>query len=107
MEGGKSFANQTFNVSATNLVNNPRIILNWRSDNPKIPGAASYSKGYAMKLEFGDLADGQVTGKIFLCVPDTEQSFVAGDFSVGPARAGAAGGQPPAKRGRKREPKTE
>ena len=38
--------------------------------------------GYAMKLELGQPADGTIPGKIFLALPDPEQSVVAGIFKI-------------------------
>ena len=35
-----------------------------------------------MKLEFGPAAAGKVPGRILLCVPDKEESLVAGTFNA-------------------------
>jgi len=36
-----------------------------------------------MKLQLGQPdADGKIPGKIYLCVPDAEQSYVAGTFEL-------------------------
>ncbi|MBC8002899.1 MAG: hypothetical protein H7X97_09965 [Opitutaceae bacterium] len=60
----------------------PRVAKRW-VNNPKFaPVVKFYSTGYAMMLEFGKAADGIVPGKIYLSLPDAEQSFVAGTFSV-------------------------
>jgi len=42
----------------------------------------TFDKGYALKLEFGQLTNGVLPGKIFLALPDTEQSVVAGAFNA-------------------------
>jgi hypothetical protein len=48
-----------------------------------------------MKLEFGQLTNNQIAGKIYVGLPDTEQSVVAGVFNatanltVTPATPGA------------------
>lgn len=67
----------------------PRVWKKW-----KVAGKAAlqqkvYSKGYAMKLEFGEVSEDTVPGKIYLCLPDEEQSVVMGSFvaTVGTAVA--------------------
>ena len=35
-----------------------------------------------MRLEFGKLSGGKLPGKIYLCLPDQEKSFIAGTFEV-------------------------
>ena len=56
-----------------------------------------------MNLEVNQLQDGNATGKIYLALPDTEQSVVAGVFkalggtnAANPAAAAAAGATPAA-----------
>jgi hypothetical protein len=88
LKTGETLSGKTFNVAstATNAVQ-PRVVLNWRDDPAKAPSKETFAKGYAMKLEFGTLADSKLPGKIYLCVPDAEQSFVAGNFQIGPKTA--------------------
>ena len=38
--------------------------------------------GYAMRLELGTRKDGKCQGKIYICLPDREQSVVGGTFEV-------------------------
>jgi hypothetical protein len=33
-----------------------------------------------MKLEFGEVKEGRLPGRIYLCYPDDERSYVAGRF---------------------------
>jgi hypothetical protein len=42
----------------------------------------STADGFSMKLEFGELKDGRLPGRIYLCYPDDERSYVAGRFSA-------------------------
>lgn len=54
-----------------------------RKPNPKsLPEGEVYTKGYAMRLEFGDNKDGKIMGKIYVCVPDKDKSVIAGTFTV-------------------------
>jgi len=40
------------------------------------------NSGYALRLEFGALAGSKLPGKIYLCLPDDQQSYVAGNFTA-------------------------
>lgn len=59
----------------------PQIIKRWKP-NPRYGlTQKSYSTGYAMKLELGEpTEEGIVPGKVMLSLPDTEKSFVVGQF---------------------------
>jgi hypothetical protein len=62
--------------------NVPQVSKRWKT-NPKFaPTIKSFSTGYAMKIELGQLADNVVPGKIYLAFPDNEQSVVAGSFKA-------------------------
>jgi hypothetical protein len=58
----------------------PAIHLHIHSTKPA--GVASYTKGYAMRLEFGKAQGGTVPGKLYLCLPDNGKSFIVGTFTV-------------------------
>ena len=60
----------------------PQVLKRWRSD-PKFAAQQKFfSSGYAMKLELGQTNDSGMPGKIFLALPDPEQSIVAGIFKI-------------------------
>jgi hypothetical protein len=42
----------------------------------------NFDGGYAMRLEFGALANNRMPGKIYLCTPDETKSYIAGTFNV-------------------------
>ncbi len=46
-----------------------------------IPGKHYYS-GFVMRLALGKAADGKLPGRIYLCLPDDEKSFIAGKFEA-------------------------
>jgi hypothetical protein len=52
------------------------------------PGMAaeikSYNTGFALKLEVGQGKDGEIPAKLFVALPDKEQSVVAGSVTVRP-----------------------
>jgi hypothetical protein len=67
-------------MSETDL---PKIVKRWKTnpDNPKAQFLQkAYTNGYAMKLEFGEIQGVTIPGKLYLALPDQEQSVVAGAF---------------------------
>ena len=46
--------------------------------------AWALSANYAMRLEFGATKDGKTTGKIYLCLPDDDKTYIAGTIEVTP-----------------------
>jgi hypothetical protein len=60
----------------------PQVAKRWKT-NPKFaPLLRSYSTGYVLKLELGQLVETNIPGKIFVAFPDNEQSVVAGSFKA-------------------------
>ena len=57
----------------------PRVVLHWMEEERK---SQTFRSGYAMKVEFGASSNNTIPGKIFLCLPDTGQSWVAGTFTA-------------------------
>jgi hypothetical protein len=55
----------------------PRVVMHWRETDRM---SKTFHDGYAMKVEFGAVANNSVPGKIFLCVPDDTKSWIAGTF---------------------------
>jgi DNA-directed RNA polymerase subunit RPC12/RpoP len=65
----------------------PQVVVRWKPNPRSATQTKSYSSRYAMKLELGDLQTNQITGKIFLALPDPDQSVVAGVFKAMTASA--------------------
>lgn len=83
LKGGEKIGGQTLNVSQDMAgAGVPQVTKRWKS-NPKFaPSYKSFTSGYAMRLELGQVADGAVPGKIYLAMPDADQSVVAGNFKA-------------------------
>jgi len=75
----ESLAGQTINV-ATNAEKAARVTLRWRDGSQN--ARENFDGGYALRLEFGALANNRLPGKIYLCTPDETKSYVAGTFNV-------------------------
>lgn len=73
---GKSYQVQT--KDAPNAI--PHLMLTWPEG--VLEPTAFLTRGYAMKLEFGPVANGTTTGKIYVCLPDNSKSWLAGTFPV-------------------------
>jgi len=60
----------------------PQVAKRWKP-NPKYAATTkSFSSGYTMRLELGQISDGEVRGKIYVALPDTEKSVVGGIFKA-------------------------
>jgi len=71
---------KTINVM-TNAEKAARISLRWKDDSGTVQ-KPNYEAGYAMRLEFGTLANNRLQGKIYLCLPDEEKSYLLGSFNA-------------------------
>jgi hypothetical protein len=59
----------------------PLVTLRWKEETQKAVNE-KISGGYALKVAFGDAANGRISGRIYLCLPDDAKSFVAGTFDA-------------------------
>jgi len=71
---------QTINVS-TNADKAARITLRWKDTN-NVVQKDGFDSAYALRLEFGPLAKDRLPGKIYLCTPDDEKSYLLGTFNA-------------------------
>jgi hypothetical protein len=83
LKAGEKLGGQTLNISQDMAGTGvPQVTKRWKN-NPKFaPQYKSFTSGYAMRLELGEQANGSVSGKIFLALPDADQSVVAGNFTA-------------------------
>ena len=80
---GEKIDGKTITVTSDQKTGVPVVIKKWKHDPRYAPQQRQYGSGYAMKLEFGEVKDGITTGKIYLALPDTEKSYIAGTFNAG------------------------
>ena len=65
----------------------PSASLLTSPDGKKLPAEVNMTAGQtALKLEFGDEKDGQIPGKIYICLGDNKKSYFAGTFQARIAR---------------------
>ena len=78
---GASVEGQNYEVQTTDDSSvNPRARMTWNEGDVEM--TATFSKGYAMKLQFAQANKQRVAGKIYLCFPDEAKSYVAGTFEA-------------------------
>ena len=75
----EALAGQTINVT-TNADKAARVTARWK--NGDHAEKASYDDSYALRLEFGALDKNRLPGKIYLCLPDDEKSYLLGTFTA-------------------------
>jgi hypothetical protein len=57
----------------------PKVVLRWKNEQ-RHPQTETIPSGYAMKLSFGQAEGTNLTGRIYICLPDEAKSFAAGTF---------------------------
>jgi hypothetical protein len=54
--------------------------LRWKEGNLSL--RENFTNGYTLRIEFGQLAGNRMAGKVYLCTPDAEKSYIAGNFDA-------------------------
>jgi hypothetical protein len=75
----ESLAGKSINVT-TDAVLAARVTLCWKNNAELMRGI--FTNSYALRLEFGTLANNRLPGKIYLCTPDVEKSYLLGSFNA-------------------------
>ena len=71
----------------------PRVVLHWKDTQRR---SETFHHGYAMKVEFGPAANGDIPGKLFISLPDESKSWIAGSFNAEIRKPGPPKPKPPA-----------
>ncbi len=85
LKSGGTLAGRSFSVTkdakGTEII---QVTKRWKSK-PGMPlEMKSYNSGFALKLDIGQGKDGEIPAKLFLALPDTDQSVVAGSVTIRP-----------------------
>ena len=75
----ETLSGQTINVG-TNADKAAKLTVRWK-ENEQVQ-KETYDGGYALRLEFGTLDKNRLPGKIYLCLPDAEKSYLLGSFTA-------------------------
>ncbi len=79
----EALAGKSINVT-TNAASAARINLHWKEGDQSM--RESFTNGYAMHLDFSDVANNRMNGKIYLCTSDEKMSYVTGTFKASIAK---------------------
>jgi hypothetical protein len=93
LSAGESLTGHTWTVAKEDPAGKsvPQVVKRWKADPRYAAQSKTFSSGYAMKLELGAVEANMITVKIFLALPDTEKSVVAGVFKAATGMATASG----------------
>jgi len=75
----EDYAGKQFFIPTNYTGRAPRVVLRIKDDQQR-EATTGFARGYAMRLEFGQIFDGKLFGRIYLCVPDDFKSVVVGSF---------------------------
>jgi hypothetical protein len=75
-KGGERLAGKKYAVSANSTGMNPHVLLRWPNGN------SSQTDNYCLRLEFGEIRNGKVPGKIYLELSEPRQTRIAGTFTA-------------------------
>jgi hypothetical protein len=92
LKDGENIDGKNYKITTKSGFDSPHVHMKWKTKDQQIPEAETYTKDYAMLLQFGKGKDGVVPGKIYVCLPDKSKSCVAGTFVIGDAGGEGAGG---------------
>jgi len=93
---GETLASQNLNISKETRGTSVQMVTKrWKSGPRNTPRLQSYTFGYVLKLEMGSEANGNFPGKVYLALPDKEQSVLAGRFDLPSAAASSVSGAQP------------
>ncbi len=76
----QDLAGRTVSITS-DFTNAPPVRLRWKDDEQQ-PVTKDFKEGYALRIEFGQLAGKRLPGKFYLAVPDAMKSYVAGTFNA-------------------------
>lgn len=78
---GEELSGKTVEIQPDRAPPLPKIVLRWKDEQQKAV-TRNITSGYALKVAFGDAANGRIPGKIYISLPDENKSFVAGTFNA-------------------------
>lgn len=79
---GEELSGKTVEIPADRQPPVPRVVIRWKDEQQEPITHNVGSGGYALKVVFGDAANGRMPGKLYLSLPDETKSFVAGTFDA-------------------------
>jgi hypothetical protein len=81
-KAGETLAGRTWTVTEDQKTGAPQVGKRWKPDPNQQPKVQTYTHGYAMKLELGQMNGSTLPGKIFIALNDGQQTVAAGKFDA-------------------------
>ncbi|HSU53300.1 MAG TPA: hypothetical protein VLT36_04505 [Candidatus Dormibacteraeota bacterium] len=78
---GEELAGKSVEITPDRAPPVPKVTLRFRDDQNQ-ESRKPINSGYALRVTFSEVANGHLPGKIFICLPDENKSFVAGTFDA-------------------------
>jgi len=78
---GEELSGKWIDIPAERQPPLPKVSLRWKNEQNQ-PATHNFQSGYALKIQFGQVMEGRMPGRIYLCLPDESKSFVAGTFDA-------------------------
>ncbi len=81
LKKGEKVEGRTISISPKDI-GKAHVHMKWKEKGKDVPEVKIFVKDYVMRIEFGQRDGDILPGKIYLCIPDQEKSFVAGSFEA-------------------------
>lgn len=96
LKAGEKLEGQKITIAKdTRASGMPTITKRWKPNPKYAPKQQPYANGFAMKLELGQAVEGFIPGKVYIALPDPEQSVIAGVFKAASSVAATPDGAVP------------
>jgi hypothetical protein len=76
----EELAGKSFNIGP-DMASPPKVALRWKNEQGEAQ-TQNIKASYACRVEFGQVASGYLSGKIYICTPDDDRSWAAGTFNA-------------------------
>jgi hypothetical protein len=80
LKPGEKLEGKTLTIGKDETAEVPQVMKRWKANASLPMQQKPFANGYAMKLEFGKMTPDGLPGKIYVALPDTEQSAIGGSF---------------------------
>ncbi len=78
---GEELSGKNFWIPTNRIPPVPKVVLRWKDDQDQSRNQ-TIAGGYALKVFFGQTNNGRIPGKLYIALPDNDNSFVAGLFEA-------------------------
>ena len=82
LKPGEKLEGNSWTITKDQAKGGPLVVKRWRPRPSDGLIQKEFAGGYALKLEFGQPDRGSLPGKIFIALPDAEQTVAGGNFSA-------------------------